>query len=91
VLPDVPAIAEEIPGYEATGFFGIAASRKVPKPLVERLHREFNAVLALPEIQKSFAKHGLEIEIMTIPQFSEYLERDAKRWSDLVRKAGLVF
>jgi len=91
VLPDVPTIAEEIPGYEADGFFGIVASRKVPKPIIERLHREFNAVLALPEIQKNFTRQGLEVEIMTIPQFAEYLERDAKRWSDLVRKAGLVF
>jgi tripartite-type tricarboxylate transporter receptor subunit TctC len=90
-LPDVPTIAEAIPGYEATGFFGIVASRKVPKPLIERLHREFNAVLALPEIQKSFAKHGLETEIMTISQFGEYMERDEKRWSELVRKANLVF
>lgn len=91
VLPDVPAIAEEVPGYQADGFFGIVASRKVPKPIIERLHREFNAVLALPEIQKNFTRQGLEIEIMTIPQFAEFLERDAKRWSELVRKAGLVF
>ena len=90
-LPDVPAIAEEVPGYEAVGFFSIVASRKVPKPIIERLHEEINAVLALPDVQKNFARQGLDIEIMTIAQFGEFLQRDAKKWGELVRNTGIVF
>jgi len=89
-LPDVPAIAEEVPGYETVGFFGIVASRKVPKPIIEMLHREINAVLALPDVQKNFTRQGLDIEIMTIPQFAEFIERDARRWTELVHRTGIV-
>src|SRR5262245_60239668 len=90
-LPDVPAIAEEVPGYETVGFFGIVASRKVPKPIIERLHREINIVLEMPEIQKNFARQGLDTQIMTIAQFGEFIERDARRWTELVRNTGIVF
>jgi tripartite-type tricarboxylate transporter receptor subunit TctC len=90
-LPDVPAIAEEIPGYETVGFFGIVASNKVPRPIIDLLNREINAVLALPDVQKNFARQGLDVEIMTIPQFAEFFERNARKWAELVRNAGLVF
>ena len=90
-LPDVPAIAEEIPGYETVGFFGIVASRKVPKPIIERLHREINAVLEMPEVQKNFARQGLDTQIMTIAQFGEFIERDGRRWTELVKNTGIVF
>lgn len=90
-VPDVPAIAEGLPGFEAVGFFGIAASRAVPKPIVELLHREINAVLALPDVQTNFARLGLDLNIMTIREFTDFLEADAKRWADLVRTAKLVF
>ena len=90
-LPDVPAIADEVPGYEAVGFFSIVASRKVPKPVIEILHREINAVLALPDVQKNFARQGLATEIMTIDQFGEFLQRDTRKWGELVRGTGIVF
>jgi tripartite-type tricarboxylate transporter receptor subunit TctC len=90
-LPDVPAITEEIPGYETVGFFSIVAYREVPEPIIERLHREINAVLAMPAIQAQFTRLGLDIAIMTRREFGDYIENDAKKWADLVRKAGLVF
>ena len=90
-LPDIPTIAEEVRGYEAVGFFSIVASRKVPKPIIELLHREINAVLAQPDVQKNFARQGLDIEIMTIAQFGEFLQRDARKWGELVRNTGIVF
>jgi len=89
-LPDVPAIAEEIPGYETVGFFGIAAYREVPGPIVELLHREINAVLALPVVQGHFTRLGLDLAIMTRREFIDFIESDAKKWAELVRKAGLV-
>ena len=89
-LPDVPAIAEEIPGYETVGFFSIVAYRDVPKPIIELLHREINAVLAMPAIQAQFTRLGLDIAIMTRREFGDYIENDARKWAELVRKAGLV-
>ena len=89
-LPDVPAIAEDVPGYETVGFFSIVASREVPKPIIELLHREINAVLAMPAIQAQFTRLGLDIAIMTRREFGDFIESDARKWAELVRKAGLV-
>jgi tripartite-type tricarboxylate transporter receptor subunit TctC len=78
-LPDVPAIAEELPGYETVGFFSIVAYREVPKSIVELLHREINAVLAMPAVQAQFTRLGVDIAIMTRPEFNDFIENDAKK------------
>lgn len=90
-VPDVPTIAEGVPGYDNVGFFSIVAYREVPKQVIGLLHKEINAVLALPDIQKNLTRLGVDVEIMTIPQFSAYIQADARKWADLVRTAGLVF
>jgi tripartite-type tricarboxylate transporter receptor subunit TctC len=90
-LPDVPAIAEGLPGYETVGFFSIVAHREVPKKVIELLHREINAVLALPDVQRNLIRLGTDVAIMTIPESADFIEKDAKKWADLVRSAGLVF
>lgn len=90
-LPDVPTIAEGLPGYETVGFFSIVAGRDVPKPIVEFLHKEINAVLALPEIQAHLTRLGLDLGIMTRSEFADYIRKDAAKWAELVHKGHLVF
>ncbi len=90
-VPDVPAMAEGLPGYHHVGFFGIAANRNVPKPVIELLHKEINAVLAMPDIQGHFSRLGLDLNIMTLTEFADFIQADAKKWADLVRSAQLVF
>lgn len=89
-LPDVPAIAEVLPGYEDVGFYSIVARHDVPKPIVELLHHEINAILALPDVQKFLVAQGLDVEIMTRREFADFIARDAGRWKDLVHNAHLV-
>ena len=90
-VPDVPTIAESLPGFDATGFFGIVAYREVPKPIIALLHKEINGVLAIPDVQAHFVRLGCEVSTMTMQEFGDYLQTDAKRWADLVREAKLVF
>jgi tripartite-type tricarboxylate transporter receptor subunit TctC len=89
-LPDVPAIAEVLPGYEDVGFYSIVARHDVPKPIIEFLHKEINAVLALPDVQKRLTEQGLDARVMTRQDFADFIKRDAERWRDLVQKAHLV-
>src|SRR3954465_8934294 len=51
-LPEVPTVAETVPGYEASALFGMGAPKKTPPEIVEKLNREINAVLAEPEMKK---------------------------------------
>lgn len=89
-LPDVPAIAEVLPGYEAVGFYSIVAHHSVPKPIIELLHQQINAVLTLPDVQKLLIGQGLDVDVMTRQEFADFITRDAKRWKDLVHHAHLV-
>jgi len=89
-LPDVPAIAEVLPGYEDVGFYSIVARHDVPKPIIELLHKEINAVLAMPEVQKHLIEQGLDAKLMTRQEFADFIARDAARWKELVQKAHLV-
>ena len=90
-MPDVPTIAESVPGFDAVGFFGIVAYREVPRPIIELLHKEINTVLAMPDVQGHFNRLGLDVNIMTMKEFGDFIQTDAKRWADLVREAKLVF
>ena len=86
----MPAIAEVLPGYEDVGFYSIVARHDVPKPIIEFLHKQINAVLALPDVQKHLLDQGLDAKLMTRQEFADFITRDAERWKDLVQKAHLV-
>jgi tripartite-type tricarboxylate transporter receptor subunit TctC len=90
-MPDVPAIAESLPGYDAVGFFGVVAYREVPRPVINLLHKEINTVLALPEVQANLARLGLDLSILSQKEFGDFIAQDARKWADLVRDAKLVF
>jgi len=90
-LPEVPAIAELLPGYEAVGFSGIVAPTGVPAPVLERLHKEINAVLGMPAVRKRLDAQGVDVAVMSRDEFGTFLNRDAKRWTELVQKANLKF
>jgi tripartite-type tricarboxylate transporter receptor subunit TctC len=57
-LPDVPTVGDTVKGYEASAWFGMGAPAKTPKPIIEKLNREINAILAEPEIRKRLAELG---------------------------------
>ena len=90
-LPDVPAIAEGLPGFLDVGFYGIVARHDVPRTIVELLHREINATLALPDVRERLARLGTDIKIMKRREFAEFIRQDAKKWADLVHSAHLSF
>ncbi len=88
-FPDVPAIAESVPGYEDVGFYSIVAPRDVPPRLIRLLHKEINAALALPDVNKRLVNLGLDVAIMTREEFAAFIAQDAKKWKDLVSAASL--
>jgi tripartite-type tricarboxylate transporter receptor subunit TctC len=63
-LPDIPTVAESIPGYEASSFFGVGAPRSAPTEIIERLNREINTGLANPGMQARFA------DLAQLPDFT---------------------
>jgi len=89
-LPDVPAMAETIPGFEATVWLGIAASPKTPREIVNRLNAEVRAISAEPEYVERLKNTGLEATASASPdEFRAFLVNQKKFWGDFVQRAKI--
>jgi tripartite-type tricarboxylate transporter receptor subunit TctC len=89
-LPDVPTLDEQgLKGYEMNTWFGFVGPAKLPAPVVERLNREINAVLAKPEVLASLAKQGFEIPPPATPAaFGKIIADDLAKWLPLIKASG---
>jgi len=90
LLPDVPTVAETLPGYELAVWYGAFGPAGMDPALVERLNKEINAVLAKPEVVKKMGDMGVEVMQTTPAQFAETLARDADKYGKLVRDLGIT-
>jgi tripartite-type tricarboxylate transporter receptor subunit TctC len=88
-LPDVPTVAETVPGYEASALFGMGAPKKTPPEIIAKLNREINAVLAEPEVRKRLVELGGEPLIATPEDFGAMIAAETEKWEKVVRFAGI--
>jgi tripartite-type tricarboxylate transporter receptor subunit TctC len=89
-LPDVPTFIESgVPDFEASSWVGILAPAKTPRPVVDRLNRELNALLASPEIVEKLAALGIVATPGTPEQFSEVMRSDLAKYGQVVKGAGI--
>jgi tripartite-type tricarboxylate transporter receptor subunit TctC len=88
-LPGVPAIAEFLPGYEASGWQGIGAPRNTPDEIVQKLNTEINAGLADATIRTQLATLGAIPMPMTVAQFKTYIAEETEKWAKVVKFAGI--
>jgi len=89
VLPDTPALAEAVKGYDAENWYGLAAPAGVPKPIVDRLYAAISKVLAEPEVRKKYDESGLTPALLPPTEYVAFLKRDSVTWGDVVRKGNI--
>jgi tripartite-type tricarboxylate transporter receptor subunit TctC len=89
VLPDVPAVGESVPGYEASDWFGVGAPKGTPPAIVDRLSQTIAAGLATPEIIKHFADLGGTPLVMAPAAFGKLLAEETEKWGKVVRAANI--
>jgi len=89
VLPDVPTIAETVPGYEASVFYGVSAPKRTPPEVIEILNKAFTAAVSDPNIQKRIAELGAVPMPMTPSEFGKLLADESEKWAKVVRSAGI--
>ncbi len=87
-LPDVPTVAEVVPGYEASAWFGAAAPKGTPPAVIEKLNREFNAALADPVMKAKLADLGGVPLPGTPEQFWEIHKMETEKWAKIVKFSG---
>ena len=87
-MPDVPTVAETVPGYEASAWFGASAPKGTPRPIIDRLIREFNAALADPVMKAKLADLGGVPIPGTPEQFWALHRMETEKWAKIVRFSG---
>ena len=89
VLPDVPPIADTLPGYEARGWNGILAPAGTSKPIIDRLHREIVKVVRSPEFSQLMAGEGAAPVGNTPAEFDAIIRADIQKWAKIIKEAGI--
>ncbi|HEV2955242.1 MAG TPA: tripartite tricarboxylate transporter substrate binding protein [Xanthobacteraceae bacterium] len=88
-LPDVPAVAEFAPGYEASGWYGIGAPSHTPTEVVDKLNRGTNAALAEPQMKTRFADLGLVALTGSPADFGNFIAAETDKWGKVIREANI--
>ena len=88
-LPDIPTLAETVPGYEASVFYGVSAPKGTPPAVIEILNKAFTTALLDPNIQKRIAELGGVPMPMTPKEFGKLLTDETEKWAQVVRSAGI--
>jgi len=89
VLPDVPAVAEFLPGYEASGIQGLGAPRNTPVEIIDKLNREINTALADPKIKAQLADLGSPALAGSPADFGKHIADETEKWAKVIKFAGI--
>ena len=88
-MPDVPAIAETVPGYEADGWYGFAAPKGTPHDAIAKLNAAINAGLADTKLAARFAQLEARPLVFTPQEYRAFLVSEVERWGKAVKAAGV--
>jgi hypothetical protein len=87
-LPDIPAVDEFVPGYEANGWFGVGAPKNTRTEIIDTLNREINAGLADPTMKARIADLGGSSMPMTPTDFGKFIADETEKWGKVIRAAN---
>ncbi len=88
LTPDLPTVAETVPGYEATIWLGVMAPKGTPKDVITYLNATINKVIELPAVKEVWLKQGAIPLVKTPAEFDAYLRKDIEKWADVVKVSG---
>jgi len=89
IAPEVPVMADTIPGFEATSWHGVFAPAGTPKPIVDKMAAEMKLILELPDVKEKLAEIGAIAAPMTPGDFAGFIDSERAKWSEVVKAAGV--
>jgi tripartite-type tricarboxylate transporter receptor subunit TctC len=89
LLPDIPTVGEFVPGYEASGWFGVGAPKATPVEIVEKLNKEINAGLADPKLKARLADVGGDVLALSPADFGRLIAEETEKWAKVVKFANI--
>ena len=88
-LPDVPTVAETLPGFDVSNWIGIFAPAGTPKPIISKLNAEIIKIMQQPAVQKRLETEGAKFKPMTPEAFGAFQKNEALKWSKTIKDAGI--
>ena len=88
-LPDVPSVGEFVPGYEASGWFGVGAPKATPAEIVNKLNKEINAALDDPKMKARLADLGGTPLPGSPAEFGKLIAEETEKWGKVIRAANI--
>jgi tripartite-type tricarboxylate transporter receptor subunit TctC len=89
VVPGLPAVAEEVPGFRSVAWFGVLAPRGVPDAVAAKLHAAVAAAVAKPEIQKMFTERNVEARSTSPEEMESIIKDEMAQWGEVIRRANI--
>jgi len=89
VVPELPVVADFVPGYEASAWYGLVAPKGTPGEIVEALNREVNAILARPDVKSQLAELGASLLPGSASDFGSLIVDETAKWGKVIRFAGI--
>ena len=88
-LPDVPTVGKFVPGYEASGWFGVGAPRATQVEIVDKLNKEINAGLTDPKLNPRLADLGGDVLTLSPADFGKLIAEETEKWGKVIRAANI--
>jgi tripartite-type tricarboxylate transporter receptor subunit TctC len=88
-LPDIPAVGEFLPGFEASAWGGVGAPKNTPADIIDKLSKEINAGVADPKLKSRFSELGAEVLLGSPADFAKLIADDTVKWAKVVKVAGI--
>jgi tripartite-type tricarboxylate transporter receptor subunit TctC len=88
-LPDIPVIAETLPGFEAVAWYAIMAPPNTPKNITAKINADVNEALRQPELQERLRKLSAETFGGSVEKTAKYLQEEVERWGSVIKAAGV--
>jgi tripartite-type tricarboxylate transporter receptor subunit TctC len=88
LMPDVPVLADYLPGYEASAWYGFGVPRGTPAEVINKLNATVNAILADPAVKKRFAEVGATLISTSPADFGKYVADETEKWGKVVKFSG---
>ena len=89
LLPDMPTIAESVPGYDVGSWYAVFATAGTPRAIIEHLHRTSVKAISTPEVETRLVNAGVELEMLTPDKLAAKIDREWERWGKVTKAAGM--
>ncbi len=88
-LPEIPTVSDFLPGYEASGWYGVGVPKNTPTEIVDKLNKEINVALANPKMKAQLADLGGMVLVLSPDEFGKLISDETEKWGKLIRAANI--